>query len=144
MKVTQKQGIKIIKLVNMEDLVGEVFSGEDPSGQQCVLIKDAFIVSIINGADPTNSLMNVTPFSPLTDDDLIPIYYDSIVTMFNAKPSFKEYYNNIRTKWKNLPDEVDEFKSHSERLDDIPEPTDEQLDILEAMLMMKKGDGTIH
>ena len=128
----------------MEDLVGEVFSGEDPGGQQCILIKDAFLVSIINGGDPSNSLMNVTPFSPLTDDDLIPIYYDSIVTMFNAKKSFAEYYNNIRRKWKNMPDEVDEFKSHAERLDDIAEPTDEQLDLLEAMLMMKKGDGTIH
>jgi|SaaInl3SG_22_DNA_1037383.scaffolds.fasta_scaffold05437_5 hypothetical protein len=144
MKVTSRQGVKIIKLTNMEDLVGEVFSGEDPSGQQCILIKDAFLVSILNGADPSNSLMNVTPFSPLSDDDFIPIYYDSIVTMFNAKKSFVEYYNGIRKKWKNLPEPVDEFKTTSEHLDDIEEPSDEQLDILEAMLRMNKGDGTIH
>jgi hypothetical protein len=144
MKVTQRQGIKIIKLVNMEDLVGEVFSGVDPSGQQCILIKDPFLVTILSGADPSNSLMNMTPFSPLTDDELIPIYYDSIVTMFNAKPSFSEYYNNVRDKWKDVEDEVDEFKTHSERLNEVEEPTDEQLDILEAMLKMNKGSGTIH
>ena len=128
----------------MEDVVGEVFSGEDPGGQPCVLVKDPFLVSILSGADPSNSLMNMTPFSPLTDDEFIPIYYDSIVTMFSAKASFSEYYQEIRQKWSNIADEVDEFKSPERRLDDIAEPTDEQLDILEAMLRMKKGDGTIH
>ena len=144
MKVNSRQGIKIIKLVNMEDLVGEVYSGEDPSGQQCILVKEPFLVTILSGASPENSMMNITPWSPLTSDDFIPIYYDSIVTMFNAKSSFAEYYGRIAKKWKNMEDEVDEFKSLNERLDDVAEPTDEQLDLIEAMMKMNKGDGTIH
>jgi len=144
MKVNSRQGVKIIKLVNMEDLVGEVYSGEDPSGQQCILIKDPFLVNILSGTSPENSLMNISPWSPLTSDDFIPIYYDSIVTMFNAKPSFAEYYTRIAKKWKNIEDEVDEFKDMNAQLDEVAEPTDEQLDLIEAMMKMNKGDGTIH
>lgn len=144
MKVNNKQGIKIVKLINMEDIVGEVFSGEDPGGQPCILVKDPFLVSILTGASPENSIMNITPWSPLTSDDFIPIYYDSIVTMFNAKPSFAEYYENIRKKWKDIEDDVDEFKDMNAQMDEIEEPTDEQLDMLEAMLKMHKSDGTIH
>ena len=136
MKINKSLGIKILKLVSMEDIICEMFEGEDTNGNSVVFGKNVFAVNVISGRSAETSLMSVTPWIPFTDDEYIPIYYDTLITVVTPQASFREYYINIQKKWSQVDDDFD-FKSSSDRLDEMSEPSDEELESLEAMLDSK-------
>ena len=134
MKITKAHGIKILKLVSMEDVICDMFEGEDANGNSVVFGKNVFAVNVISGRSPDTSLMSVTPWIPFTADEYIPIYYDTLITVVNPLQTFKEYYLNVQKKWSN-DDDID-FKSSSEKLDEMSEPSDEELEMLEELEAM--------
>lgn len=144
MKITKSNGVKIIKLVSMEDVICEMFEGEDANGNAVVFGKNVFQVNVISGRSAETSLMSVTPWIPFTSDEFIPIYYDTVVTVVNPLPSFQEYYINIQKKWASDEDDFD-FKSSSDKLDELRGPSDEELDLMEEMDAVAQSKGkTFH
>jgi len=136
MKINKRIGHKIVKLSNMDDIIAEFFDGEDSEGNSVLFGKDIFLVNILPATNPNNSLMNISPWIQFTADEYIPIYYDSIMTIVNPIASFEEYYISVRKKWSQV--DVDApFRSHDEMLDELDEPTDDELDMIEAMLDKK-------
>lgn len=151
MKITKPIGIKLVKMNNMDDIVGELFEGEDANGNAVIFGKDVFQVNVIPGASRETSLMSVTPWIPFADDTFIPIYYDSVVTIVTPIASFQEYYINIRNKWNNeSKDEA--IRSSSDRLDVVKGPTQKELEDIEReeqieelfQMMMDKNKSTLH
>lgn len=69
MKINKSLGIKILKLVSMEDIICEMFEGEDTNGNSVVFGKNVFAVNVISGRSAETSLMSVTPWIPFTDDE---------------------------------------------------------------------------
>jgi len=136
MKIKKRIGYKIVKLSNMDDLIAEFFDGEDAEGNAVLFGKDIFLVNVLPANNPNNSLMNISPWIQFTADEFIPIYYDSIMTIVNPLPSFQEYYINVKKKWTQI-DMDGPFRSHGDRLDELDEPTDEELDIIEALFDKK-------
>ena len=144
MKITKAHGIKILKLVSMEDVICDMFEGEDANGNSVVFGKNVFAVNVITGRSAETSLMSVTPWIPFTADEYIPIYYDTLITVVNPMQSFKDYYINVQKKWSNADDEID-FKSSSEKLDEMSEPSDEELEMLEELeALAEMKDKTFH
>lgn len=146
MKVEKSIGVKIIKMSNLEDIVCETFEATDDNQQPILLGKDVMLVNVIAGKTMDTSLMSVTPWIPFSDDSLVPIYYDNVITIVNPVASFVEYYNNVRQKWNDSKHEThDVVRSHADRLNDVREPTDEELEDIEreemfdAMMEGKKG-----
>lgn len=136
MKIHRSLGHKIVKLTNMDDIIAEFYDGEDSEGNHVLFGKDIFLINTLPASNPNNSLMNITPWIQFTKDEYIPLYYDSIMTIVNPLHSFEEYYINVKRKWRNIdPDEP--FRSREEMLDDLKEPTDEELDMIEAMFDKK-------
>jgi hypothetical protein len=149
MKIHKSLGIKLLKMQNMEDIVADLFEGTDANENAVLFAKDVMQVNIITGTSQDSSLMSVTPWIPFAADDFIPLYYDSVVTVVTPTSSFKEYYINIRDKWNRSKSDEPEFpdvvRSHSDRLDEVRPPTDDELDELEReeevleALMESKG-----
>lgn len=147
MKVEKSIGIKIIKMSNMDDIVGEMYEATDDNQVHMLLGKDVMQVNVMPGQTRETSLMSVTPWIPFAaDDEFVPIYYDSIITIVNPTPSFVEYYDNVRKRWNNSKsDTYDVIRSHADNLDEVRSPTDEELDeiereeMMEAMFEGKKG-----
>lgn len=145
MKITKSNGIKILKLVSMEDVICEMFEGEDSNGNAVVFGKDVFCVNVVTGRSADTTLMSITPWIPFTSDEYIPIYYDTLITVVNPMVSFQEYYINIRKKWASNDDDEYDFKSSSDKLDELRGPSDEELDLMEEMdALAESKDKTFH
>lgn len=144
MKISKQLGTRIIKLSNMDDIVCELYEGVDDNNNPIVLGKDCFQINVMAGSSPETSLMNVTPWVPFAKDEFIPIYYDSILTIVTPLTSFEEYYINVRNRWKRDTLEDFDFKSSSDRLDDVEGPTDEELEVMEELEALMSDKKTLH
>lgn len=144
MKISKQLGTRIIKLSNMDDIVCELYEGVDDNNNPIVLGKDCFQINVMTGSSPETSLMNVTPWVPFAKDEFIPIYYDSILTIVTPLTSFEEYYINVRNRWKRDTLEDFDFKSSSDRLDDVEGPTDEELEVMEELEALMSDKKTLH
>lgn len=145
MRIIKDLGTKLLKLSNMDDIICEAYDAIDDNDNPVLLTKDVFQIHVLNGANPTRSLMSITPWIPFAkQSEMVPIYYDSVITITNPNDGFSLYYQNIKKKWRDeIDDEMMDLVSREDELDSVRGPTDEELDSIELEDLLEEAKNKV-
>lgn len=96
--MNQKTDIKILRLNTGEDIIANCIM-DDESGS--VLVANAMRVVVRRVADVGETMLIMMPWLPLelVEEDLASINYDDIISVFQPKKSFIEYYYDTVSKY---------------------------------------------
>ena len=115
-------GVKIIKLVNGEDVVTVIPSGKDqlPENSQLVRIQKPLLIKYVPQMTLTGfkDYIALIKWCSYTPDKMVTIPKDKIMTITNASLEMASSYHNIASDWNKKPVPVRQQNYKTQKLTD--------------------------
>ena len=115
-------GVKIIKLVNGEDVVTVIPSGKDqlPENSQLVRIQKPLLIKYVPQMTMTGfkDYIALIKWCSYTPDKIVTIPKDKIMTITNASLEMASSYHNIASDWNKKPVPVRQQNYKTQKLTD--------------------------